>query len=111
MKKSDFQLIGYIGLGLGVMLLIGAVLAYSLANMYLTPSIYYDGKLGRAYLNYSVILGVFGIISLITGLGFLWRARQETTPPAITEKKYCRFCGSENKSDASYCVKCGKPLG
>lgn len=32
MKKSDFQLIGYIGAGLGILLLVGAVATYSLAN-------------------------------------------------------------------------------
>jgi hypothetical protein len=88
MKKSDFQLIGYIGAGLGILLLVGAVATYSLANMYLDPwGGHYDGKLGRAYLDYSVILGVVGIISLVVGLGFLWRAKQEGAPTQATLPK------------------------
>jgi len=87
MKKSDFQLIGYIGTVLGILLLVGAVATYSLANMYLRPSGYYDGKLGRAYLNYSVILCVAGLVSLVIGLAFLWRAKQEGTPTQATLPK------------------------
>lgn len=27
-----------------------------------------------------------------------------------TEKKFCRYCGTENKSDAVFCEKCGKKI-
>jgi hypothetical protein len=63
-----------------------------------------------------IIALVAGAICLVVGIGFFWRSRAQEKippppPPAIGEQKYCRFCGSENKSDASYCEKCGKPLG
>lgn len=27
------------------------------------------------------------------------------------EKKFCRYCGAENKTDADFCEKCGKKIG
>jgi len=33
---------------------------------------------------------------------------QARTPPA--EKKYCQYCGTENRSDALFCKKCGTRL-
>jgi ribosomal protein L40E len=29
---------------------------------------------------------------------------------ASVQKKYCRYCGAENKSDAAFCEKCGKQI-
>jgi hypothetical protein len=116
MKKSDFELIGYIGIGLGILFLIGALLEYESHS-----PLYWE--IFPEQLNSTVYpLGVACTIFLVVGLGFLWRAEQEgkqvripTTPmPApqpFTGMKYCRFCGSENKTDASYCEECGKALG
>lgn len=30
--------------------------------------------------------------------------------PVSAEKMYCRYCGTENKTDAVFCVKCGKKI-
>ncbi len=36
---------------------------------------------------------------------------QPTGPaPVSVEKVYCRYCGTENKTDAVFCVKCGKKI-
>jgi len=35
-----------------------------------------------------------------------------TVPTVISEgKKFCRYCGAENKTDADFCEKCGKKIG
>jgi hypothetical protein len=79
MKKSDFQLIGYIGTIVGVTLVIVTAICGSQANNYLNINgSNYDEPLGQLYLNYTLILGVIGAISLIIGLSFLWRVTQET---------------------------------
>jgi hypothetical protein len=31
-------------------------------------------------------------------------------PSISTEKKYCRYCGTENNKDAIFCEKCGKRI-
>jgi hypothetical protein len=81
MEKSDFQLIGYILTIAGVMLLIVTAICGSQANNYLNINgSNYDEPLGQLYLNYTLILGVIGAISLIIGFGFLWRATQEIPP-------------------------------
>lgn len=38
-------------------------------------------------------------------------ARNETArPPETKEKRFCRYCGAENKTDATFCEKCGKKI-
>jgi hypothetical protein len=118
MKKTDFQLIGYPGTILGILFLVsgGVTYYYQEVTNFLGISL-----VSYPYRQYTESLLVVGIVLLVFGLAFLWRAEQETTTqaypsiippptPAAAEKKYCRFCGSENKSDASYCSKCGKRL-
>jgi hypothetical protein len=74
LKKSDYQLIGYIGTFLGVILLIGGgftalyhedynILSFTVSNY--------------RYSQYSAPLLLAGIIFLVIGVGFLWRASQE----------------------------------
>lgn len=73
MKKSDFQLIGYIGVVLGAIFLGGGIFAsaYYEVRGWLIPYAVYP------YAQYSVSLIVAGIILLVIGLAFLWRAKQE----------------------------------
>ena len=33
------------------------------------------------------------------------------TMPVSEEKKYCQYCGTENKVEAIFCQKCGKQIG
>jgi ribosomal protein L40E len=62
---------------------------------------------------------LLGAISIIIGLFFsIWgiveiNRSQRTTivqPSVSIEKKYCRYCGTENKKDAVFCEKCGKKI-
>ena len=61
------------------------------------------------------ILVVILIISIITSVGVLSISRNEnkqveTTDNGSEMSKFCIFCGSGNKSFASYCEKCGKKI-
>ena len=39
------------------------------------------------------------------------KARGETVQePGTEEKRFCRYCGAENKTDAVFCEKCGKKI-
>lgn len=61
-----------------------------------------------------IIVGIIVLpVSLVVAILSMRKPRRADLPPSImiTAKKYCRYCGSENKSDASYCEKCGKSLG
>jgi len=78
MKKSDFQLIGYIGTVLGAFFLFGGLFASSYYEVHS-----YLFNLGSyavyPYAQYSGSLIVAGIVLLVVGLAFLWRAKQDTT--------------------------------
>jgi hypothetical protein len=105
------------------LVVIGSV-ALSLAMLF---NYYYEGRryiLGTYYVypyeKYALPSGIIGVVLLTVGIIFMVakveRERKTYLPPlpptpSVTQKKYCRYCGSENKSDASYCEKCGKPLG
>lgn len=76
MKKSDFQLIGYIGVVLGTILLAGGIFAssyYEVRGWFIYYEVY-------PYAQYSVTLLISGIVLLVIGLAFLWRAKQESAP-------------------------------
>ncbi len=36
--------------------------------------------------------------------------KPEETQLAVSEVKYCRYCGGENKPDAVYCESCGREI-
>jgi lysylphosphatidylglycerol synthetase-like protein (DUF2156 family) len=76
LKKSDFQLVGYIGTVLGAIFLVGGIFAasYSEVRGWLFPYTVYP------YAQYAANLIVAGIILLVVGAAFLWRAEQEQLP-------------------------------
>lgn len=74
-----------------------------------------------------IVLLAMGLIFLFIGIGVfltsLYRASHNqpidssqsanvffAKPPVSTEKKFCRYCGTENKVDAVFCEKCGKRI-
>lgn len=67
-------------------------------------------------LPYGVAVAFLGVIVVIIGVAIkdepvISSAPQGSPlPPPPTLKRYCRFCGSENKSDAIFCEKCGKQI-
>ena len=84
MKKSDFQLIGYIGFVLGAIFLAGGAFAsqyYEVRGWLISYSVY-------PYAQYSVTLLIAGIVLFVIGIAFLWRAHGERPqvpkPPEMT---------------------------
>lgn len=73
MKKADFQLIGIIGTVLGVIFLVGAFLTQM--------PVYQKTILGYwatyPYAKYTSTFLVIGVVLLVIGMAFLWRAEQE----------------------------------
>ena len=88
MKKADFQLIGYIGIVLGVIFIIGAILTQM--------PVYQETILGGywvtyPYAKYTITFLVIGVILLVIGIAFYWRAKQEEVEKAKPPKPPKRF--------------------
>ena len=71
----------------------------------------------EAYANLQLMgMGIFflGLLVCLFGFFVIHRSlKTETGKPMVSismEKKYCRYCGTENKSDAVFCEKCGKAI-
>jgi hypothetical protein len=123
MSKDDWRTVGYIGVALSIIFLIGGFITY-----YYAQSIYVVGYYAGTdypYRNYSVGFLVSGFAIAVIGGGALWRAGIEArksayitepstpSPPEVTQsapRKYCRYCGADIRSDAVFCEKCGKRL-
>ncbi len=70
------------------------------------PNVYADAQLLGALLIFiGLASGVLGIFATYNSAKMA-TGRPLTNP--IATKKYCRYCGTENKSDAYFCEKCGK---
>jgi uncharacterized membrane protein len=82
----------------GLLLLIGAILTIILVGLVL--------------LLVAWILVTVGFFSIKTPTTQLPAAAPPPAPPApvSVEKKFCQYCGTENKIDANFCKKCGKKL-
>lgn len=82
----------------GLLLLIGAILTIIL--------------IGFILLFVAWILVTAGFFAIKTPTTQLPAAAPPPTPTArvSVEKKFCRYCGAENKTDANFCEKCGKKL-
>jgi len=80
----------------GLLLLIGAILTIILI-----------GALVSLVAWILVAVGFFAIKTLPTPLPPL---APPQAPAAPTERIYCQYCGTQNKSDAVFCKKCGKKI-
>jgi uncharacterized membrane protein len=82
----------------GLLLLIGAILTIIIVGLVL--------------LLVAWILVTVGFFSIKTPTTQLPAAAPPPAPPApvTVEKKFCQYCGTENKVDANFCKKCGKKL-
>jgi len=82
----------------GLLLLIGAILTIILVGVIL--------------LLIAWILAAIGFFSIKTPTTQSPAATPPPSPtvPVSVEKKYCRYCGTGNKSDAIFCEKCGKKI-
>jgi|GEM_PF-7058887 len=95
----------------GLLLCVGA-LTFALLGLYFVnyttePDAYYPTRSDYPYLKYVIPSSIIAIVLFISGT-ILFLARVETGE--ATQKKYCQYCGSENKSDAVFCGKCGKQI-
>ena len=82
---------------------------------YLTGAESYDFP----YLPYGVAVAILGVIVVVIGIVIKdepdeqeYEQEAETVSSSTTPmlKRYCRFCGAENKRDAVFCEKCGKQI-
>lgn len=75
------------------------------------------------YLSGITLVAALGVIFVIVALGlFFSRSKQPPkpsgapiSPPPVPmaifgEKKFCRYCGAENATDAVFCEKCGRNI-
>jgi len=123
MSEADWRTVGYIGVTIGVLLLIGGFIAYYFPQDYYILG--YKIATIYPYRDYSVGLFVAGVALAVAGGGSWWRAdiekqkNAQATRPAVpyppqfaqsVPRKFCRFCGTENKSDAVFCEKCGRQI-
>lgn len=93
----------------GLLLFIGA-LTFALLGLYFVnyttePDANYPTPSDYPYLKYIIPSAIIAIVLFISGT-ILFLARAETKEAT----KYCQYCDSENKSDAVFCVKCGKQI-
>lgn len=88
----------------GLLFLIGAILTIVLVGLVLVLI---------AWILAAV--GFFSIKTPTTQLPAVMPPSAPAPPPAPSvpvsvEKKYCRYCGTENSTDAIFCEKCGKKI-
>jgi ribosomal protein L40E len=101
-----------------VLILVGIIIpflyfTYS-RNIFTGQVLSYDFPL----LPYGVAVGLLGVIVVVIGFVIRDEPPKSVAPvpyvppaPSLVPKKYCRFCGSENKNDAVFCEKCGRQIG
>ena len=89
MKKSDFQLIGYIGTILGAFFLVGGVFAQMYYEVHRSPIIEFYWTV-YPYQKYAGSLLIAGIVLLVIGLTFLWRAKQKEREKAPSNPLYSK---------------------
>jgi hypothetical protein len=76
LKKTDFQLIGYIGTVLGAIFLAGGIFAQTYYEIHRSSIIEFYWKV-YPYQKHAGNLLIIGVVLLVIGLAFLWRAKQE----------------------------------
>ncbi len=70
------------------------------------PNVYADVQLLGFFLIFiGLVSGVLGIFATYNSAKM---ATGKPTAISIVAKRYCRYCGMENKNDAYFCEKCGK---
>ena len=111
MKAADWRVIREIGYGVGAILFFAGFVAilYEEYRLFVKVAPYRD--LGIVGLLSGVILFV---IAYISDQRFKEEEKLESTPQivetTVKEKFFCRYCGKENKPDATFCESCGKQL-
>ena len=95
--------IGGFALGIGVVLLLTMRMLVEIRETVGDPILYADLQLLSAVLVFLGLLGcIFGIVAI--------HHSQKSTTSVSVEKKFCQYCGTEIKSGAVFCEKCGKKI-
>ena len=102
---------GCIGFGAAVILIPRVIMEGIMAinpTVVIVPESYANVQLLGAFII------MIGLLSCILGVYMISRSQRTLshTQPSIstTEKKFCRYCGTENSEDAIFCEKCGKKI-
>ena len=83
MKANDFRLVGYIGVVLGALLLSGGLFASSYYEVH--TGLFNFSTVVYPYSQYAAGLVVSGLVLLVVGGVFLWRASQEVSSSVVSE--------------------------
>jgi len=101
----------------GLLLLIGTIVSGVITGL-VWLFVIFEGF--EAFFPFSPIGWIIGILPLVAwilaAVGFFAIKTPTTQLPSVApavsvEKKFCRYCGAENKSDAVFCGRCGKKIG
>ena len=102
---------GGAGIGAGVAILYVTRLLTEIAgknNISFDPILFADVQLFGTVL---IFIGLFGCIFGILAIHNSMKTVNGKSMVSVSmEKKFCRYCGTENKSDAAFCEKCGKKI-
>lgn len=106
MKAEDWKMIGYLGIVLGFLFFaIGGWIWLNVEG--------YMGWVGwlkyLEYRNYPITLFTLGIVFLIVGFTFIWRATEERKQVPVRLKK-CPKCGMKFSAEYEYCPMCRAKL-
>lgn len=101
----------------GLLLLIGTIVSVVITGL-VWLFVIFEGI--EAFFPFSPIGWIGGILPLVAwilaAVGFFsiktpTPQLPSATPTVSVEKKFCRYCGAENKGDAVFCGRCGKKIG
>jgi len=77
MKKADYQMVGYIGISLGALLLLAGIFGATYYEIIEVSYIFWTKRfVVYPYAKYSGSLILSGTVLLVVGAAFLWRAKQ-----------------------------------
>lgn len=115
-QRTNYHLIGNAGIIIGTLLVLLAILIL-FTNFKINRTFDIWGNVtGVSFefpnVQYSIGLAIVGIIFGVFGSASRIKAKpqipQHIPPPPSHE--FCRYCGTQNTSDAVFCSKCGKKL-
>jgi len=92
----------------GLLLLIGTIVSVVMTGLVLLFVVFEGFEAMHACMHLVAwILAAVGFFAIKTPTTQL----PSVAPTVSVEKKFCRYCGAENKGDAVFCGRCGKKIG
>ncbi len=65
---------------------------------------------GAIFIFLGIFVAIIGIFAINHSQKKIVSQSLPSQTPVSIEKKFCRFCGTENKKEAVFCEKCGKQI-